>query len=383
MQPKHKVSTLFSHPHTQHSILRKKTKTGYWVPFDAAKALAATFCYKIRHVLVPLFGPDFPSLCIHPHDRTRFNRMVIDRSVIQRATQKASYYRSLELRLSPFSTSTNNTSSPSLRPTSSSGGSLVVRKKVIPRSRKHASSLSSSTTGTMTSGYSSGSGYGSGVDEYSDAYCVSPVSAGSYRGGNTFTPVNTPRSADVYASSGASITTTPGTGAAIPTPQEILTSIAAKVTTNIDAIDGDSTGTATSPSTSTTDEETSSTTYSEISSGSWSDYSFVDVDKNGREYSGSNNDSQTGEPMPMPTNRKRKADGSGNGNGGSLFAKEVKAAHALLSLHMQDASGSECEGEGDEGVSLSPVSSSLVGVYQHQRQAYSQGQGRKRRRASA
>ncbi|BCR82675.1 putative APSES transcription factor Xbp1 [Aspergillus chevalieri] len=364
-------------PEISHSITGGATEAqGYWVPFDAAKALAATFCYKIRHVLVPLFGPDFPSLCIHPHDRTRFNRMVIDRSVIQRATQTANYYRSLELRSSPFSTSTNHTPSPNLRPTSSSGSSFVARKKAIPRSRKHASSLSSSTTGTVISGYSSG--YGSGVDEYSDVYCVSPVSIGSYRGGNTFTPVNTPRSADVYTSSNVGIGTTTNTGAAIPTPQEVLASITAKTTTNTSTIDEDSTATATSPSASTTDEETSSTAYSEISS-SWSDYSFVDIDKDDREYS----DSPANEPLR--TNRKRKAEGSGNGNRGALLVKEVKAAHALLSLHMQDASGSEYEGEsdGDEDVSVPPASS-LVGVYQQQQQQiYSQRQSRKRRRASA
>lgn len=76
----------------------------------------------------------------------------------------------------------------------------------------------------------------------------------------------------------------------------------------------------------------------------------------------------------MPS-RKRKADGN------ALLAKEVKAAHALLSLHMQDASGSENEcDEADEDVS--PPASSLVGVYQQQ-QTYTQGQSRKRRRASA
>lgn len=339
------------------------------MPYDAAKALAATFCYKIRHVLVPLFGPDFPSLCIHPHDRTRFNRMIVDRSVIQRATQTASYYRSLELRASLLST-TNTTPSPS-RPTSSSGGSFVVRKKAIPRLRKHANSLSSNAS--FTSGTAS-SEYGSGIDEYSDTYCVSPVSVGSYRGGNTFTPVNTPRSVDVYTStsSGAASVLETSIGTSIPTPQQVLASISAKVNTATNTIDeASTTGTSPSPSTSTsTDEGTSSpsTAYSETSS-SWSDYSFVDVDKDDREYS-----SPTSEPMPS---RKRKADGN------ALLAKEVKAAHALLSLHMQDASGSENEddGEGDGEDMSPPASSSLVGVYQQQ--TYSRGQGRKRRRASA
>lgn len=299
--------------------------------------------------------------------------MIIDRAVIQRATQTANYYRGLGLRSSPFSTSTgtnsNTTPSPS-RPTSSSGGSFLARKKAIPRSRKHANSLSSNAS--ITSGTAS-SGYGSGIDGYSDTYCVSPVSVGSYRGGNTFTPVNTPRSVDVYTSTSSGAASAPGTiTGSIPTPQQVLASISAKVNINTNTDEtSNSTGTSPSPSPGiSTDEETSSpsTAYSEISS-SWSDYSFVDIDKDDREYI----DSPTSEPMPS---RKRKADGN------VLLVKEVKAAHALLSLHMQDASGSECD-EADEDVS--PPVSSLVGVYQQQQQqqqAYTQGLSRKRRRAS-
>ncbi|KAL8802006.1 MAG: hypothetical protein Q9182_004083 [Xanthomendoza sp. 2 TL-2023] len=39
---------------------------GYWMPFEAAKAVAATFCHRIRYVLTPIFGPDFPARCIAP-----------------------------------------------------------------------------------------------------------------------------------------------------------------------------------------------------------------------------------------------------------------------------------------------------------------------------
>ncbi|KAL8856050.1 MAG: hypothetical protein Q9178_007306 [Gyalolechia marmorata] len=39
---------------------------GYWMPFEAAKAVAATFCYRIRYVLTPIFGLDFPAQCIPP-----------------------------------------------------------------------------------------------------------------------------------------------------------------------------------------------------------------------------------------------------------------------------------------------------------------------------
>ncbi|KAI4171579.1 MAG: hypothetical protein LQ343_004171 [Gyalolechia ehrenbergii] len=39
---------------------------GYWMPFEAARAVAATFCFRIRYVLTPIFGLDFPAQCIPP-----------------------------------------------------------------------------------------------------------------------------------------------------------------------------------------------------------------------------------------------------------------------------------------------------------------------------
>lgn len=36
------------------------------MPFEAAKAVAATFCHRIRYVLTPIFGLDFPAQCIPP-----------------------------------------------------------------------------------------------------------------------------------------------------------------------------------------------------------------------------------------------------------------------------------------------------------------------------
>lgn len=76
---------------------------GYWMPYEAAKAVAATFCWKIRHALTPLFGLDFPSMCIHPQDRGRFGRMVIDPAIVRKATETANYYRILELQSPSYS----------------------------------------------------------------------------------------------------------------------------------------------------------------------------------------------------------------------------------------------------------------------------------------
>ncbi|KAK9454782.1 hypothetical protein V1511DRAFT_488466 [Dipodascopsis uninucleata] len=41
---------------------------GTWLPFPIARALAARTCYHIRFALVPIFGPDFPPLCLKPDE---------------------------------------------------------------------------------------------------------------------------------------------------------------------------------------------------------------------------------------------------------------------------------------------------------------------------
>ena len=56
------------------------------MPFEAAKAVAATFCYEIRYVLVPVFGPDFVSMCQEKCEEPRLN---VCRSIIQRCTEAA------------------------------------------------------------------------------------------------------------------------------------------------------------------------------------------------------------------------------------------------------------------------------------------------------
>ncbi|KAI9886384.1 MAG: hypothetical protein M1823_001838 [Watsoniomyces obsoletus] len=61
---------------------------GYWMPWEAAKHLAATFCYPIRYALVPLFGPDFVNMCYRPED-PNFGRMIISRDVVKRCIASA------------------------------------------------------------------------------------------------------------------------------------------------------------------------------------------------------------------------------------------------------------------------------------------------------
>ena len=73
-------------------VLLILTFLGYWMPYDAAKAVAATFCYKIRYALTPVFGLDFLSLCAEPGTEG-FGHMVIDHSIVRHCTDEANEYR--------------------------------------------------------------------------------------------------------------------------------------------------------------------------------------------------------------------------------------------------------------------------------------------------
>ncbi|KAE8354009.1 transcription regulator HTH, apses-type DNA-binding domain-containing protein [Aspergillus coremiiformis] len=70
---------------------------GYWMPFAAAKAVAATFCWNIRYVLTPVFGVDFPSLCVRP-GAEGYGGMRIDADIVAEAAHTATYYRLLQRR---------------------------------------------------------------------------------------------------------------------------------------------------------------------------------------------------------------------------------------------------------------------------------------------
>lgn len=336
-------------------IVRVLTTTGYWMPFEAAKAVSATFCWKIRYALTPLFGLDFPSLCTHPHDRTH-GRMIIDPVIVTKATETANCYRMLELRSPPLSAFR-----PNFCPTSSPDAFIAARKQLIPRShRRHADNLSTATTTTASSEYGS-----SDESYHSDAYCVSP--AGSYR--NSFTPVNTPRSTGAEVAYTGSGTGT-GFGSAIPTvtAREVFLSITHKRGA---VADEETAGTDTDRS-----METSPSTYSVASSpasvcpsldlnddGQDEDYRDADNNKGTNHKAGT---TASSDATANPSHKRKMFTHS------QLVAREVKAAHALVSLSSQDISGSDCEG----AVSVS----SLTGVHQQQQQLT---QGRKRRRASA
>lgn len=62
------------------------------MPFEAAKAIAATFCYDIRWALTPVFGNDFPSLCTPPSD-PHFAKFVIDPRIVQQCTEDTERFK--------------------------------------------------------------------------------------------------------------------------------------------------------------------------------------------------------------------------------------------------------------------------------------------------
>lgn len=74
------------------SIVGSLTFPGYWMPFQAAKAIAATFCYKIRWALTPVFGNDFPSTCLLPSD-PGYAKFLIESDVVRYCTNETNRFR--------------------------------------------------------------------------------------------------------------------------------------------------------------------------------------------------------------------------------------------------------------------------------------------------
>lgn len=65
---------------------------GYWVPFQCARALCATFCWEIRWVLTPVFGPSFVTECLPP-EHQNYRRWKIDNNIVRRAELQAEDWR--------------------------------------------------------------------------------------------------------------------------------------------------------------------------------------------------------------------------------------------------------------------------------------------------
>lgn len=133
------------------------------MPFEAAKAVAATFCYNIRYALTPVFGVDFLDLCMVPEDH-RFGRMVIDRNIVRHCTEAAN-----ELRV--LSREASRVASPQT-PAFSASFSRWTPKSLRPKPIKTADVES---------------GYGTDTDQ-SDKYLCSPQTPLTYEWATTDNP---------------------------------------------------------------------------------------------------------------------------------------------------------------------------------------------------
>jgi hypothetical protein len=121
--------------------------TGYWMPFEAAKAVAATFCWNIRHALTPIFGVEFPSQCIPP-ESDRFGEMVIDCNITKRCTEEARAYRSMETLSSSITTSVIRS------PLTPDSPTLQCRAKQLrPKALKHRGTGSGYSTDNGRDGH--------------------------------------------------------------------------------------------------------------------------------------------------------------------------------------------------------------------------------------
>lgn len=163
------------------------------MPFEAAKAVAATFCWNIRYALTPVFGADFPAVCIQPGS-DRFGEMVIDCSITRRCTEEARTYRSLEKLASSKSTS-------------------IIRSPLTPDSPtfpRHVKQLRPKAL--KLDGNGSGYSVEARIAGHYDLIPGTPHLP--YR--NAWTPANTPRSV---------------VDTRLPSPREILAEIAAEVRT--------------------------------------------------------------------------------------------------------------------------------------------------------
>lgn len=62
------------------------------MPYQAAKAIAATFCWHIRWALTPVFGYNFPDICYHPDD-PRYGKFLVDPKIVQACTAETNRFK--------------------------------------------------------------------------------------------------------------------------------------------------------------------------------------------------------------------------------------------------------------------------------------------------
>lgn len=301
------------------------------MPFDAAKAVAATFCWPIRHVLTPIFGLDFINMCIHPEDRGRYGRMTIDTFIVERSTQLANHYRDLELRA---------LSHQQLLPSHRSSGSMPYEKPILPKSFNndlHHGHRRQDSVDSLV-GYGSSPGYSSGVN--TDTYYMTPFSTIP----NTPTPGNTSHGADA-------MTRLSGT----PFPRVLYPLQGLSVRRTSDASDGgNGSGSGSGSGGSSSDAmNAASTLYSptmstDATSDCLSDFAIDDDDEDDDDVDYQDSSNEDSNP-PQSTGKRSQAsqvETRSRQTHPGLRPEDVEAAHTLMSIHMQDASGRSSDEQG-------------------------------------
>lgn len=145
---------------------------------DAAKHIAKSFCWSIRYALTPVFGHNFPEMCLKPSDES-FGNMTIDPAITERCRRQADYFREQELQLKIREVA-KFAHLDSLARRSATPSSPVACKTKRGRKYKEEQICPSPYTSPYMTSAKSDDGYSSSG---------SPVPA--YR--SAFTPVNTPR----------------------------------------------------------------------------------------------------------------------------------------------------------------------------------------------
>ncbi|KAK5138639.1 hypothetical protein LTR04_004324, partial [Oleoguttula sp. CCFEE 6159] len=110
---------------------------GYWMPYDCARAVCATFCAPIRWALTPLFGVDFLKDCMVEEDPA-FGRFKIDSQIVRRCQREAETWRGMHSDSERSATPGSTTSA------SEFGIGGRVANKKIPRSTGESRTLAAS-----------------------------------------------------------------------------------------------------------------------------------------------------------------------------------------------------------------------------------------------
>ncbi|KAJ5416252.1 hypothetical protein N7465_004947 [Penicillium sp. CMV-2018d] len=337
---------------------------GYWMPYEAAKAMAATFCWRIRYALTPLFGTEFPAMCIPPTDRKTHGRMVIPPEIVQRATNTSNYYRSLEMKSSTGS-------SP---PTSNTPSSTHTLLHGMGLSTRQDSSLTLPPLKIPRAHYPESNP--SARDSSMEPYCMSPKSQSPM---STFTPINPPRSSNAMPRE------------RVESPRTILRAISDAMrpenvpggisedsdtesdgssnmysTPNCPSVDGhmetDKLGGLDEPANAASDVAAMQSDYDDLtdSDDDWQMDDANDEDYRGpplkrtlggASYGKEGSISPGSQSKKYPSRKSRAA----RPEPSSHFTREVKAAEALLRLHMNELESTGTDTEMGDDESTSPV----------------------------